>query len=279
MATWPMISVANKFRTGEPPAGQDMTYAYTTYGELLSQVEAVATSLRELGLKPNSIVCFYGPTSAASVILLLAVTSIGAIWSSAAADFGSAGVLERFEQFVTPDAHLWGVVGVESVRYNGKVLDQRPKFEAVVEGLEKRRAEISGQANGHSSHKAVPKLEVVVVDYLKEGNMKPLKEGWRSWDDFMAIGKKASTGKGLTFYQAPFDHPLWVLFSSGTTGKVRKYAGTTANPDKLTFTSLHSRNLSCTEPVACCCSRRKSMFCTEIWTPLLSTTTIPRQDG
>lgn len=198
-----------------------MTYTHITYAELHAQVKAVAASLRELGLKPNSIVCFYGPTSAASVILLLAVTSIGAIWSSAAADFGSAGVLERFEQFVTPEAHLWGVVGVESVRYNGKTLDQRSKFDAVVDGLEKRRNEIQGQVNGHAVGSAASsKLQVVVVDYLNEGKMKPLKEGWQTWNDFVNVGKTATESE-LTFYQAPFDHPLWVLFSSGTTGKVR----------------------------------------------------------
>lgn len=254
-----------------------MTYTHITYGELRAQVAAVAASLRELGLKPNSIVCFYGPTSAASVILLLAVSSIGAIWSSAAADFGSAGVLERFEQFVTPDAHLWGVVGVESVRYNGKILDQRGKFDAVVEGLEKRQSEIRGNANGSSNDSGASKLQVVIVDYLKEGNMKPLRQGWRSWDDFVQIGAKSGE-KDLSFYQAPFDHPLWVLFSSGTTGKVNWC------PRSLLLLAIddpqsRSPNQLCTELAACSCKVRRSMSCTVIWTLLRFIITTRRLAG
>jgi acetoacetyl-CoA synthetase len=137
---------------------------------------------------------YYGPTSASSVVLLLAATSLGAIWSSAAADFGPVGVLERFEQF---GDRLWGIVGVQSVRYNGKTLSQVEKLKTVVQGLEKGR---TGK-----------KLEVVVVDYLREGLDAGI-EGWKTYESVQEVGR-AQAGE-LEFYQAPFDHPLWVLFSS-----------------------------------------------------------------
>lgn len=232
-----------------------MTYRRTTFGELKAQVQSVAASLRASDLKPNSILCYYGPTSSASVILLLACSSIGAIWSSAAADFGPNGVLERFEQFVTPDAHFWGIVGVESVRYNGKTLDQRGKFDAVVEGIERKRAEVG--AGGDS-------LNVVLVDYLREGKMQPMtKEGWSTWDDFVRTGEEKN--EPLEFYQAPFDHPLWCLFSSGTTGKVSARAehGLTAMIRALT--APHSPNRSFIAREACCCKARKSTSYTATW--------------
>lgn len=155
-------------------------------------------------MKPNDILAYYGPTSIASVVLLLATTAMGAIWSSAAADFGPTGVSERFEQF---GERLWGVVGVESVRYNGKTLGQREKLGKVVDGLRVGRER---------------KLEVVLVDYLGEG-LSVLGEGDIKFDELLEMGRKLEESSGkkeIDFYQVDFDHPLWVLFSSGTTGKV-----------------------------------------------------------
>lgn len=115
-------------------------------------------------------------------------------------------MLERFEQF---GETLWGVVGVESVRYNGKRLGQRAKLAEVVKGLTEGKARRE-------------ELKAVVVDYLGEG-AEPLPEGWLGWEELKRVGdglKKEE--EELRFYQGSFSHPLWVLFSSGTTGKVRK---------------------------------------------------------
>ncbi|KAK4055353.1 hypothetical protein OIO90_003191 [Microbotryomycetes sp. JL221] len=193
----------------EPAANEPMEYKQITYGTLIDQVHSVALSLRQLGLKPNSILCYYGPTSAASLVLLLATTSIGAIWSSAASDFGANGVLERFEQFLNDEDsnRLWGIVGVDSVRYNGKIISQRSKFDAVVDGLKKQRKQGANQ------------LEVIVQDYLGVGRQEPLNEGYRDFDEFVEIGNKDKASNALSFEQVSFDQPLWVLFSSGTTGK------------------------------------------------------------
>ena len=186
-------------------SGESLAYASLTYADLYSRVHATSLALKSLGLTSSDILAYYGPTSSASVILLLATTAIGATWSSAAADFGPAGVLERFEQF---GDKLWGVVGVEAVRYNGKRLGQRAKIAEVVKGL------LPGRQR---------KLEVVMVDYLAENEevIGAGEEGWRTWQSVLEIGEGLEAAGGeMEFYQAPFDHPLWVLFSSGTTGKV-----------------------------------------------------------
>ncbi|KAM0752422.1 acetoacetate-CoA ligase [Meredithblackwellia eburnea MCA 4105] len=200
--------------TTEPAPGQtQLSYKRLSYADLYQQVHETQLALAKLGLKQGQILGFYGPTSISSVILLLAATSLGAIWSSAASDFGPTGVLERFEQF---GDSLWGVFGVESVRYNGKVLPQRPKLQAVVDGLRKARGE-----NGN-------KFWVGIGDYLGEGNTQNgLKaddgEAWMSWEELGRIGREEWEEKGrpneIEFWQGDFDAPLWILFSSGTTGK------------------------------------------------------------
>lgn len=188
----------------EPAPNSPLSYTRLTYSQLRTKVHHLTLALRHLGLQPGQILAYYGPTSSASVALLLATSAIGAIWSSAASDFGAPGVLERFAQFGDT---LWGVVGAESVRYNGKVLPQRAKLEAVVDGLRGGRAK---------------KLEVVVFDFLG-GGLSEVREGWRTMDEVEQIGQEADEGKegevGIKFEQLPFDHPLWILFSSGTTGK------------------------------------------------------------
>lgn len=212
---------------GEPLLNSPLAYTRLTYRDLTRQVHTTTLALRALGLRPNSILVYYGPTSSTSLVLLLACAAVGAIWSSAASDFGAPGVLERFEQFL-PSAEagagevderqkgeLWGIVGCQSVVYNGKVLQQRGKLGSVVKGLEEAR-----EARGLEG-----KLEVVLVDYLGEGyGQEPVPEGWRTWDAFEKVGeeeKVKSQSEGIEYEQAGFDQPLWVLFSSGTTGKVR----------------------------------------------------------
>lgn len=96
------------------------------------------------------------------------------------------------------------------MRYNGKVLPQAPKLATVVEGLERIRS---------------TPLKVVIVDYLGEGDKKDVGESWIEWDSLVNAGEATRVKEGKSeidfFYQGAFDYPLWVLFSSGTTGKVR----------------------------------------------------------
>ncbi len=114
-------------------------------------------------------------------------------------------MLERFAQF---GDQMWGVVGTESVRYNGKVLPQRAKLEAVVKGLAEPRE---------------AKLEVLLLDFLGGGQVGEVPEGWRTLDSVEQIGQEIkhrdNLGAEIEFAQLEFDQPLWILFSSGTTGK------------------------------------------------------------
>jgi acetoacetyl-CoA synthetase len=182
-----------------------LTYRRISHGQLYDAVLQASLALQALGVGPNDRVAFYGPNCAECLIATLATSSLGAIWSSAAADFGAQGVLERFIQ-IEPKV----LISVNAVRYNGKVHPHEPKLREVVRGL------------GHDT-------KVIVVPYVDESDAPRIEqEGWQEWKSFLDFGKKEAERKGRTeidFYQAPFDHSLWILYSSGTTGKVGVHLG------------------------------------------------------
>lgn len=193
---------------GEPLAGLPLTYDKLSYADLYQQVHHTILSLTSLGLKPGQILGYYGPNCITAVVLLLATTAIGAIWSSAASDSGPTGVIERFEQF---GETLFGIVGVESVTYNGKVLNQRQKLKSVVDGIRGLRTSPESR-----------EMKVILFDFVGNG-FSALEKGDLKYEDILAEGKKLEEMSGkreIDFYQADFDWPLWILFSSGTTGKV-----------------------------------------------------------
>jgi acetoacetyl-CoA synthetase len=152
-----------------------------TWGELRAQTAAIASGLRALGVGEGDRVVAYMPNIPETVACFLACASIGAVWSSAAPEFGARSVIDRFEQ-VQPKVLL----AIDGYRYGGKDFD---------------RSEIMEQVAG-----AIPSLERVVRFGYLDGS------GWE--DGFLG---SASPGE-LTFAALPFDHPLWVLYSSGTTG-------------------------------------------------------------
>ena len=121
------------------------------------------------------------PNIPETVAAFLAVSSLGAVWSSAAPEFGSRSVIDRFAQ-IEPKVLL----AVDGYRYGGKDFDRRSQVEEIAA--------------------AIPKLEKVVRFGYLDGS------GWES--GFL----RAADGGALTFEPVPFDHPLWVLYSSGTTG-------------------------------------------------------------
>jgi acetoacetyl-CoA synthetase len=150
-----------------------------TWGQLREQTAAIATGLRALGVSAGDRVCAYMPNVPETVAAFLACASIGAVWSSAAPEFGARSVIDRFAQ-IEPKVML----AVDGYRYGGKDFDRR----AIVE-------EIAG---------AIGSLERVVrLGYLDGSGWEP---GF--------LGDSES----LEFAPLPFDHPLWVLYSSGTTG-------------------------------------------------------------
>src|SRR4051812_37886359 len=161
-----------------------------TWGELESRVAAMAAGLRKLGVGRGDRVAAYLPNSPGAIIGFLASASIGAVWSSCSPDFGASSVVDRFAQ-IEPKVLL----AVDGYRYGGKDFDRLD----IVAGLERE----------------MPSLErTVVVPYL-DPNADPgrLAKGVR-WGDVESSG----AGAELTFERVPFDHPLWVLYSSGTTG-------------------------------------------------------------
>ncbi len=155
-------------------------------------VRILATQLRALGVKPGDRVASYAPNIPQTMIAMLATTAIGAIWASCSPDFGSRGVLDRFAQ-LRPKA----LFCVDGYRYGGKTFDRRDELSGVVAGL-----------NG---------LELVVeISHL--GSPGRLVTGIETRTFESLIDHPPVSANGFAFEQVPFDHPLWILFSSGTTG-------------------------------------------------------------
>jgi acetoacetyl-CoA synthetase len=161
-----------------------------SWGELRSQVAATAAGLRALGVVRGDRVVAYIPNIPEAIIAFLATASIGAVWSSCSPDFGPASVIDRFAQ-IEPKV----LFAVDGYRYGGKDFDRR-------ETLAQLQA-------------AMPNLErTIVLPYLDpDPDLSPLHNAMR-WDELLGNGE----GVDLTFERVPFDHPLWVLYSSGTTG-------------------------------------------------------------
>jgi len=163
-----------------------------TYKELFEQVELVAGALKSSGIKIGDRVVGYLPNSPEAIIVFLACASIGAIWSSTSPDFGVKAVLDRFTQ-IEPKI----LFSVNVTVYNGKIHDHLGKLQDVVNGL--------------------PTIEkVVILPILSRCAMdlKSIRFG-TEYASFIQSGK----GYNLKFEQLPFNHPLYILFSSGTTGK------------------------------------------------------------
>lgn len=158
------------------------------WDELRQQVASVATGLRSLGVGRGDRVVGYIPNIPEAVVIFLACASIGAIWSSCSPDFGEPSVLDRFRQ-IEPKV----LVAVDGYVYGGKVFDRRNQVSRLQQDL--------------------PTLEkTIFIPYL---NKEATPAGLTStvlWQDMLTFESE------LTFEQVPFEHPLWVLYSSGTTG-------------------------------------------------------------
>jgi acetoacetyl-CoA synthetase len=161
-----------------------------SWGELRSQVAATAAGLRRLGVERGDRVVAYVPNIPEAIVAFLAAASIGAVWSSCSPDFGPASVIDRFAQ-IEPKV----LFAVDGYRYGGKDFDRRETVAKLQE--------------------ATPSLErTVVLPYLDpEPDLSPMPDAV-GWDELQRDGE----GAELSFDRVPFDHPLWVLYSSGTTG-------------------------------------------------------------
>jgi acetoacetyl-CoA synthetase len=186
---------ANAFRhaTAEHPAllyqSETRPLAEMSWAELERQVASVAASLRGMGVKPGDRVVAYMPNMPEALVAFLAAASLGAIWSSCSPDFGVDAVLDRFAQ-IEPTV----LFAVDGYTYSGKAFSRL----AVVEELQRRLPTVKN---------------TVVVPYVADGSSLDPKATLTRWAEL--VEREAPP---LTFEPVPFDHPLWVLYSSGTTG-------------------------------------------------------------
>ncbi|MBA3301505.1 MAG: acetoacetate--CoA ligase [Thermoleophilaceae bacterium] len=178
------LNFAEHVFRGKDPGALALQYASElreldtwTWGHLRGETERIAAGLRAKGVGEGDRVAAYMPNIPETVAAFLATASLGAIWSSAAPEFGARSVIDRFAQ-IEPKVLL----AVDGYRYGDKDFDRRAQVE-----------EIAREVGA----------EVVQLGYL-EGN---------AWAEGF-LGE----GGGLEFAYVPFDHPLWVLYSSGTTG-------------------------------------------------------------
>ncbi|HEY7144056.1 MAG TPA: acetoacetate--CoA ligase [Streptosporangiaceae bacterium] len=169
-----------------------------SYRELSQQVARVAAGLAALGVSAGDRVAAYLPNSPEALIGLLAAASLGAIWSSCSPDFGSRSVIDRFAQ-IEPKV----LFAVDGYQYGGKPFD--------------RRAEVAGIAA------ALPGLQaVIMVSYLaaagagtgQGSGAAGRPAGVLDWDQLPG----GPAGPQPRYVPVPFGHPLWILYSSGTTG-------------------------------------------------------------
>ncbi len=167
-----------------------------TFAQLAEQVRCLRTSLMHAGVGEGDRVAAYLPNVPEAIIAMLASSSLGAVWSSCSPDFGVAGVIDRFGQ-IEPKVLL----GCVAYTYKSKVIDVSDKLREIVGGL--------------------PSVEQVVVvpyadataaaNYVEDGLATP----HALFDDFAMAGMSGA----LEFVALDFNHPLYIMFSSGTTGR------------------------------------------------------------
>ena len=161
-----------------------------TFAQLYDEVSRWQQAFKDIGVKEGDRVAGYMPNMPETIVAMLAAVSLGAIWSSASPDFGVQGVLDRFGQ-IEPTV----LVSVDGYYYAGKTIDILPKIKEVQPQLKNLK-------------------KTVIVPFLnKAPELSGLKNTVAATD--MAAGYDA---KEVAFNRVPFNHPLYIMFSSGTTG-------------------------------------------------------------
>ena len=169
--------------------GEGQEPVRTTYRELYDKVSRLAKSLKALGVKPKDRVVGFMPNMTETMIAMMAATSIGATWSSCSPDFGIKGVMDRFGQ-IEPKV----IFTADGYYYNGKQFDSLERISNVV--------------------KQLPSLEkIVVISYTRQKPDISFLPNAEHFEDFLA----EEAGE-IEFEYLPFDHPVYIMYSSGTTG-------------------------------------------------------------
>jgi len=171
--------------------GETQKKAQMTYAELYAAVARLARSLRDLGVKPGDRVAGYMPNMMETAIAMLAATSVGAVWSSCATDIGSQAALDRLGQI-------------------------EPKVLFTVNGYYYKGKPFSSLGNAAEIAKGIPSLKkVIVASYVGQPpDLTGIANSVR-WEDFLSREMQPP----LEFEQLPSDHPVYIMFSSGTTGR------------------------------------------------------------
>ncbi|MGD9602855.1 MAG: acetoacetate--CoA ligase [Gammaproteobacteria bacterium] len=160
-----------------------------TWDTLAEQVARLAATLRAFGVAPGDRVVSFMPNIPQTLVAFLASAAVGAVWSSCSTDFGVKSVLDRFQQ-IAPKV----LFCVDGYHYGGRDFDRREEVRGIVAAL--------------------PTLEHVVTVRHLDRAAAPAVPTAHDWDALLADGPVPA----LEFAQVPFDHPLWIVYSSGTTG-------------------------------------------------------------
>ena len=171
--------------------GEDRVKNRLSRGDLYRQVAHFAAALLEMGVAPGDRVAAWMPNVPETIVVMLAAASIGAIFSSASPDFGVQGVLDRFGQ-IEPKV----LVAVDGYYYNDKIVDCMERLAAITDGLPSVR-------------------RVVVVPYVHAHHDVSHVHHARMLADFV---RPFHDQTEIPFAPLPFDHPLYIMYSSGTTG-------------------------------------------------------------
>ncbi len=170
--------------------GENQPVRKMTYAELYDSVARMAAAMRSAGLTAGDRVAGYVPNMSETIVAMLAATSIGAIWSSCSPDFGIKGVLDRFGQ-IEPKI----LFTANGYYYNGKSHDCLEKISGII--------------------KELPSIQkIVVIPYTEENPDLSRVPNAVMFHDFMSKEKNLT----IDFEQLPFDHPIYIMYSSGTTG-------------------------------------------------------------
>jgi len=170
--------------------GDGLAPTHMTYAQLYDEVARLAKALKGAGVQTGDRVVGFMPNMPATMVAMLAATSMGAVWSSCSPDFGIKGVLDRFGQ-IKPKI----IFTADGYRFKGKTIDCLERMAGIVREL--------------------PSLEkVVVVPYINERATLGCLAKAVHYADFVT----SKQGLEIDFVQLPFDHPLYIMYSSGTTG-------------------------------------------------------------
>jgi acetoacetyl-CoA synthetase len=190
-------------QTGATPAlifrGEDKSARRMSHDELRGEVARASAALREAGVEVGDRVAAMMPNMPESIVGGLAAASIGAVWSSCSPDFGEQGVLDRFGQ-IEPKV----LIACDGYYYAGKSIDISDKLAAIVAKLPTLRAVIVVRYLGHDD----------AIARRLSTDLAPKNATAQTWRDAVS----ARPAEPLRFERLPFSHPLYVLFSSGTTG-------------------------------------------------------------